>query len=419
MIHRMNAQKLPFLKLAWRNIWRNKRRAVLTVGALSFFSFFMLWMIWFSFGTHDVMLENFLRVQTGHIQIHARGFNEDMSIMKRIKDPEPILNAVSETKHVTGSGSCIKSQVLALAHGNSGGGFLLAFDPRQEKYVSNLYKSLKSGKYLSDERRGEVVIGYVLAENLNLKLGEQISLLVQAVDGSMGAQKYTVVGLVDPGTPELNNALVMMNLADAQELLVYGHSVSEILVMVDDFANVDEVTTALKKKVDTGTYEVLAWYDASALAKQSIDMAWAGFMVTMLVFGVIIILGIMNSLLMSAMERVKEFGMMMAMGIRPRQITRLMVTESMLITLVSIIIGFSLALVVSLINTQYGLNVSVFGGSQMLKQWGEADVVFFSKLNWDGFWISLGSVVIMAFVSSLYPAIHTARLKPVEAMKFE
>jgi putative ABC transport system permease protein len=415
----MSAQKLPFLKLAWRNVWRNKRRAVLTVGALSFFSFFLLWMIWFSFGGHDAMLENYLRIETGHIQIHARGFADDMSVMKRIKHPRPIIDMVAGTRHVAGCSSCIKSQVLALAHDNSGGGYLLAFDPSQGKYVSNLYKTLKSGSYLSAERNGEVVIGQALAENLKLELGEQIALLLQAVDGSMGAQKFTVVGLVDQGIPELSNSLVMMNLADAQELLGYGDSVSEILVMVDDYANVEEVAAAIKGQIDTNTYEVLGWYDASALAKQSIDMAWAGFIVMMLVIGIIIILGIMNSLLMSAMERVKEFGVMMALGIRPRQITRLMVTESMLMTLVSLFIGFALALVVSLINTRYGLNVSAFGGSEMLKQWGEADVMFFAKLNWDGFWISLGAVTIVSFVSSLYPAIRTAHLKPVQAMKFE
>jgi putative ABC transport system permease protein len=415
----MSAQRLPFFKLAWRNIWRNKRRAFLTIGGLTLLNFILLWMIWFGFGAHDGMLDNYVRILTGHIQIHAKGFNEDMSVMKRIRDPQPILEAIAGTKHVTGTSVRIKSSAMAAAKGNSAGGFLLAFDPEREKTVSNMYKSIKTGSYLSSDRRGEVVIGYQLASNLSIGIGDEIAVLVQAADGSLGAKKFKVVGLADPGIAELDNTLIMMNLADAQDLLAYGHAVNEIIVMVDDSANVPVVDKELQKKIDTNIYEVLPWYIASPELKQLIDLDWASFILMMIAVGAVAILGIMNSLLMSLFERVREFGVMMAMGIRPRQITRLVLTESMLMTLVSIVIGFTLALGAAIFNTYYGMDIRYFGSSELFAQWGMANVIFFAKINWDGFWIALGSVVGMAFLSSLYPAIHTARLKPVEAMKFD
>lgn len=415
----MAGVRLPLIGLAWRNLWRNKRRTILTVGAISLYGFLFLWYIWLSYGAQESMLDSFARILTGHIQIHAQGFSDDMSVMKRIPDPQPIIAAIEKEKHVTAYSARIKTYALAAANETSSGVFVLAIDPEREKSVSNLYKTLKEGRYLSPDARGEIVIGYVLAENLGVKVGDKLALLVQAADGSMGAGKFKVVGIADPGIAELDNTLIMMNLADAQDLLAYGDAVNEIIVMVDDSANVPVVDAELQKKIDTSVYEVLPWYTASPELKQLIDLDWASFVLMMIAVGAVAILGIMNSLLMSLFERVREFGVMMAMGIRPRQITRLVLTESMLMTLVSIVIGFALALGAGIFNSYYGMDIRYFGSSELFAQWGMANVVFYAKVNWDGFWIALGSVVGVAFLSSLYPAIHTARLRPVEAMKFD
>jgi len=411
--------RLPLIRLAWRNIWRNKRRTILTVGAISLYSFLFLWYIWLSYGAQEGMLDNFARILTGHIQIHAKGFTDDMSVMKRISDPQPFISAINEEKHVIAYSARIKTYALAAANENSSGGFVLAVDPEREKTVSNLYLALSAGRYLSPDAHNEIVVGYVLAENLGVKVGDRVALMVQAADGSMGARRFTVVGLVDPGMVELNNSLILMHLGDAQALLSYGSAVNEITVIVDDLGNVDRVWQSLRGKIDTSKYEVLTWDEVSPELVQLNDLTWAKFILLMTIFALVAALGVMNTVLMSTMERVREFGIMMAMGVRPGQVTRLILTESFMISLLSVLIGFGAATALGFITQNQGISLKVFGAPDYLAQFGLGNAVLFTKVNWDGFIISLCVIMGMGFLASLYPAIRTGRLQPIKALKFQ
>jgi putative ABC transport system permease protein len=410
--------KIPYFKLGWRNLWRNKRRTFLTLGAVTLYSWLLLWFLWFGDGAHDGMIENYVRVLTGHVQIHALGFRDDMSVMKRIREPAPIAAAIEGTDKVAAYSMRIKTYALAAAHGDSAGTFILAFDPARERGVSNMHRSLREGRFLEEGRGREVVVGYVLAENLRLKIGDEIAIMVQAADGSMGADKFKVVGLADVGISSMNNSLVMMNLADAQTLLAYGDAVNEIIVMADDSYDVGRVDRALKSKIDLDTYEVLTWAEAAPEMKQMVDLDWASFVLMMAVFAVVALLGIMNTVVMSVFERVREFGIMMAMGLKGGQLARLVVTETLLLTFVAAALGFGLAAATTYVNTIYGFDMAVFGAQESLADWGMANTLFFAKFSLKFFLIALVSVVAMALVAALYPALKAAAMKPVEAIKF-
>jgi putative ABC transport system permease protein len=412
------AAKIPYFKLAWRNLWRNKRRTLLTLGAVTLYCWLLLWFLWFGDGAHDGMIENYVRILTGHVQIHARGFRDDMSVMKRIREPASIAAAIEGTDKVAAYSFRIKTYALAAAHGDSAGAFVLAFDPRRERGVSNMHKSLREGRFLEEGRGREVVVGYVLAENLGLKIGDEIAIMVQAADGSMGADKFKVVGLADVGISSMNNSLVMMNLADAQALLAYGDAVNEIIVMADDSYDVDRVCRELKRKIDLSRYEVLSWKEAAPEMKELVELDWASFVLMMAVFAVVALLGIMNTVVMSVFERVREFGIMTAMGLKPGQLARLVVTETFLLTLVATAIGFGLAAVTTYFNTIYGFDMGVFGAQESLADWGMANTLFFAKFSVKFFVIAFVSVVGMALVASLYPALKAAAMRPVEALKF-
>ncbi|NIT35929.1 MAG: FtsX-like permease family protein [candidate division Zixibacteria bacterium] len=411
--------RIPFLKLAWRNLWRNKRRTILTLGAMTFYSWMLLWFLWFWDGAHDGMMDNYVRILTGHVQIHARGFSDDMSVMKRIREPGPIVAAIESTEKVAAYSLRVKTYALAAAHGDSAGAFVLAFDPRRERGVSYMHRLLREGRCLEARNRGEVVLGYVLAENLGLALGDQIALMVQAADGSMGADKFTVVGLADPGISAMNNSLIMMNLADAQELLAYGDAVNEIVVMAEDSYDVARVHGALEEQVDPERYEVLTWAEAAPEMKEMIELDWASFLLIMAIFTAVALLGIMNTVVMSVFERVREFGIMMALGLRPGQLARLVVTETMLMAFVAMAIGFSLAVVTTWLSTEYGFDMEPFGAQESMADWGMANTLFFAKFSLKFFVVAFASVLGMSFLATLYPALRTAAMRPVEAIKFQ
>ncbi|UCH78087.1 MAG: ABC transporter permease [Candidatus Coatesbacteria bacterium] len=411
--------RIPYLKLAWRNLWRNKRRTILTLGAMTLYSWMLLWFLWFGDGAHDGMMDNYVRILTGHVQIHARGFSDDMSVMKRIREPGPIVAAIESTEKVAAYSLRVKTYALAAAHGDSAGALILAFDPRRERGVSYMHRSLREGRFLEARNRGEVVIGYVLAENLGLAFGDQIALMVQAADGSMGADKFTVVGLADPGISAMNNSLILMNLADAQELLAYGDAVNEIVVMAEDSYDVARVHGTLEEQVDRERYEVLTWAEAAPEMEEMIELDWASFLLMMAVFTVVALLGIMNTVVMSVFERVREFGIMMALGLRPGQLARLVVTETTLMTFVAMAIGFSLAVVTTWLNTEYGFDMGVFGAQESMADWGMANTLFFAKFSLKFFVVAFASVLGMSFLATLYPALRTAAMRPVEAIKFQ
>jgi ABC-type lipoprotein release transport system permease subunit len=413
------AVRIPYLKLGWRNLWRNKRRTILTLGAMTLYSWMLLWFLWFGDGAHDGMMDNYVRILTGHVQIHARGFSDDMSVMKRIREPGPIVAAIENTERVAAYSLRVKTYALAAAHGDSAGALVLAFDPRRERDVSYLHRSLREGRFLEARTRGEVVLGYVLAENLGLALGDRIALMVQAADGSMGADKFTVVGLADPGISAMNNSLILMNLADAQELLAYGDAVNEIIVMADDSYDVARVHGDLAEQIDPETYEVLTWAEAAPEMEEMIELDWASFLLMMAVFTVVALLGIMNTVVMSVFERVREFGIMMALGLRPGQLARLVVTETTLMTFVAMAIGFSLAVVTTWLNTEYGFDMAVFGAQESMADWGMANTLFFAKFSLKFFVVAFVSVLGMSFLATLYPALRTAAMRPVEAIKFQ
>lgn len=415
----MAAVKIPYLKIAWRNLWRNKRRSVLTIAAVALCSWLLLWMMYFAYGGHDNWLENYVRILTGHIQVHAVGFADDMNVMKRIRDPEPVYDVIEGARYVRTYSPRIKTYALAAAHGNSAGAFILAFDPARERTVSNMHKSLTEGSYLTPDRNDEVVLAFALAENLGVGIGDEVAVLVQAADGSLGAEKYTVVGLCDPGISTMNNTLMMMNLAAAQELLAYGSAVNEIVVMVDDPNHVNRADKEIEGGLDPNEYEVLTWAEAAPELEQLIAWDWAGFVLTIMVFGIVAALGVMNTVLMSVFERVQEFGILMAMGMRPRQLARLVMLENVLMTLVAIAIGFTIGFVNAWVNSWYGLNLNAFNVGESLADWGMANTVMFAKINVKGFLISFAVIFGISTLAAVYPAWKTARMKPVDALKFK
>jgi putative ABC transport system permease protein len=414
----MDIAGIPYLKIAWRNLWRNKRRSVLTIAALALCSWLLLWMMYFAYGGHDNWLENYVRILTGHIQIHALGFADDMSVMKRIREPSTVYDVLEKARYVRAYSPRIKTYALAAAHGNSAGAFILAFDPDRERTVSNMYKSLKEGNYLRSGHDREVVLAFALADNLGVGIGDEVAILVQAADGSLGAEKYTVVGICDPGISTMNNTLLMMNLSAAQELLSYGKAVNEIVVMVDNPNHVNKTDKEIESKLNPDEYEVLTWGEAAPELEQLIAWDWASFVLTVMVFAIVAALGVMNTVLMSVFERVREFGILMAMGMRPGQLARLVVLENVLMTLIAIVIGFALGLVNAWVNTWYGLDLNAFNMGESLADWGMANTVMFAEINLKGFLISFAVIFGISTLASIYPAWKTARMRPVDAIKF-
>ncbi len=413
----MERTKIPYFKLAWRNVLRNKRRSILTMASIGFVAWLLLYSIIFAFGSHEGFIENYLRVLTGYVEIHAKGFQDDMSVMKRIKDPDEVTAEVEKTKNVTAYAKRIKAFCLAAANENSSGGLIIAVEPDNERTVSRMHKTVREGDYLRSGKDDEVVIGYVLAENLGIRIGDEIAIITGAADGSMGAEKYRVVGLSDPGISTLNNSLILMTLPAAQEILSYGEAVNEIVIMTDDVGYTAGITKSLRENVDTETYEVLPWYEIAPEMKQMIELDWGGFVIMIIVFIVVAALGVTNTMIMAVTERTREFGIMQALGLKPGQLALLIIAESFIITILAIIGGFILAGICIAINYRWGFDMSVFMEQESLADWGMANTVMFPKWRWHGLLTSFLTIFIPSMLASLYPAWRVGRITLQKALR--
>jgi ABC-type antimicrobial peptide transport system permease subunit len=188
--------------------------------------------------------------------------------------------------------------------------------------------------------------------------------------------------------------------------------------MVDDPNHVNGADKEIEGGLNPDEYEVLTWAEAAPELEQLIAWDWAGFVLTIMVFGIVAALGVMNTVLMSVFERVREFGILMAMGMRPQQLARLVMLENVLMTLIAIGIGFAIGFVNAWVNSWYGLDLSAFNMGESLADWGMANTVMFAKINVHGFLISFAVIFGISTLAAVYPAWKTTRMKPVDALKF-
>ena len=400
--------------MAWRNLWRNPRRTLITISSITI----GLMAIVFYFGVMDGMnaqtLENSIRGQTGHIKVYAKGYQEDPTISRRIKEPEEILKVLSNVPHIRYSLMRINSQGLVATGTKSTGAAILGVDLKKEEMVSDYKRYVREGSYYIQS--GEILIGKDLARMLKGRIGDSISLIVQAADGSIGAENYKIGGILQTGDYSMDSALVVMSLGDAKILTGLGEGVSEITVFLDSSINTEEVMESLKKRLDMGKLELVSWKELLAFLLDLQTLAEVFKYIPLVILIVVTSLGILNTILMSVTERTRELGIMMALGTRPSRIISLIMIETAIMGLTGIILGISGGMALLSYFNKKGIDFSKW--SEGLRTIPFHPTTIYPIIEPLSFYLAIGVVFVSAVVSALYPAYKAARLRPVEAMRF-
>ena len=300
------------LALAWRNLWRNRRRTLLTVFALATGIFGIIGIRTYRESTFAAMVELITTQLVGHLQIHAAGYQDDPALDVVISDPVTIEARLKDTvpqarpeRRVLGAG-------LGGGEGGSTGVLVTGVDPRALSSTSLFV--VKAGRGLSPEPRREVVLGTDLATQLGVQPGGELVLVGQSVDGGVANDRFEVVGLVDAGTEELNNAAVFLHLQDAQDFFGLGSAVHAIVVHLpggddDDIASAQQL---LRGALDLTTVEALSWSEMLPELKGTIDTKRKGQRSIDVIVFIIVGLGALNAMTMAMLERTREFGVMLA-----------------------------------------------------------------------------------------------------------
>jgi len=408
-----------FLTMAWRNVWRNRRRSALTVSVIALSLTFNILMRGIGDGFHEQMVDNSVRAHIGHLQVHRLGYHDDPGLNRTLPDPARVETAIRALPKLRGVSFRVLGDGLASTDENSAGIAIVGVNPDEESSVTTIRQAVIEGGYLDGDEERPILIGDRLATTRKASLRDKVVLLVQAADGSMGAQLFRVTGIFRSGSPDLDRNVAYMRRADAQDLFALGDRVTEAVVLLDSSAEVDasrsELGSDLSDGGDQTRVEVLTWSEVEPFLEQFIVLDDAFFYIIVAILFIVISVGILNTILMSVFERVREFGVMMALGTRPRQVVLLVVLEAIVLGAVGSAIGGTIGSLTTLYFAGAGIDLSAFAeGAASI---GITTTVVYSDLALANVVFSNLAVFVLVVVVALYPAAHAARLRPVDAIR--
>lgn len=326
-----------YLKLAWRNLWRNKRRTLITVASISFGVFFAAFMSSLQKGSFENMVENMVRFYSGYIQIQEKDFKENRSLNNSFEEDTGLDAFLDNNKSITHSTSRIESFALASIGEKSYGAMVVGIIPEKEEAISQLSKWVKKGSYLSYDSDG-VLIGKILAENLGLKLNDTIVLIGQGYHGVTAADMFPVVGILDFPLPDLNKQTVYMTIENARHYYSMPNRSTSKVIMMKNIADLEGTIADIKPELSENQ-KIYAWNEMQEELENLIEGKQASSKVIKAILFMIIGFGIWGTIIMLMAERKRELGIMIALGVRKIRVIWILIFESFFIGLLGVIAG--------------------------------------------------------------------------------
>ncbi len=403
------------LRLAWRNLWRQPRRTWLTTSAMVFSNVLLIFLISLQFGMYGMMIDNTLSLMTGHLQIQAPGYREAQKmrqVVPNVLDLAESLRAELGTDRIAARASAF---ALASSQDRTQGLQILGVEPDFEPRVSTLPGLVREGRYLDDSRAQEIVVGRVLARNLRIGIGDELTILGSGRDGSFAAAILVVAGIFESGVADLDRSIAMMPLGAFQEAFTMQAAGHQVVVSAEQLAEVPALKAELEARLPPDEDLVVHdWDTLQAGLRQMIqaDISSAFFMYAVLV--VLVAFSVLNTQLMSVLERTREFGIVLALGLRPGHLGSLVLLETALMGLMGAVLGILVGVLVTAWFSEHGLS---YPGLEELAAGFNLPGRMYPRLTpWS---VLSGPLVVFAFtvLAAVYPALRLRRLEPVEAMR--
>lgn len=402
-----------YFQLGWRNIWRNPRRTCVIMAAVVIGVWSMIFLGSLMRGIADQMVRNGIATLTGHIQIYREGYQSDPVIENSLQHPhtiESVLNHMLPPDSHWAPRVRVNSIVSNARH--SDGVTLVGIDPDREARVSFIKGAMVDGRYLEEDDRYGIVVGKALVDKFETEIGRKMVVMSQDAGGEIASRAFRIVGIFRAEMEATEKRLVFVTLPAAQNMLELNDELSEISILLKSRQEVEPVAEALRGLMPEGI-EVQTWQQllptVTAILRMYDGFIFLWFLVVFVAMG----FGIVNTTLMAVFERVREFGLLKALGMKPRSIVLEVLTESFFILLIGMAIGNSLGFLTVKTLSEHGIDLSSLSAG--LEYVGMARVVYPVLLPRD---VATANLVVFALglLVSLYPAIKAARFTPVEAM---
>jgi putative ABC transport system permease protein len=404
------------LNLAWRNIWRNKRRSLIIISAIAVGLLCGLFATAVMFGMADAYVNSTIDRDLGHIQIHSEQFEDEKLLTDTIPNTNSVITEIKKQPALKGYSSRVIIEGMAASAASSGGVRIIGIDPEQEKTVTTIFKQLVDGNYFSEDnetrRIPAIVVGSKLAGNLGLKERSKIVLSFQGLDSSIVYGAFRVTGIFRSGSTQFDRSNIFVKEEDLFSLLGSTPIYHEIVVRLNSVQDVDSAFSTLHSRLSD--LSVKHWKDLAPDLKLMDEMTGMQLTIFLGVILFALMFGITNTMLMSVMERVREFGVLMSIGMKRGRVFLMIIAETISLSLIGGISGMILASAVIAYYGNTGIDLSAFAAG--FSEWSINPVlqpylplVFY-------FTISL-MVIVTAILSAVYPAIKAIKLKPAQAIR--
>jgi len=400
--------------LAWRNLWRRPQRTLLSLVSIVIVSAILVFMLSFQIGVYDTMKESTLRILDGYAQVQPTGYADDPGLERSIARPDALARAATAIDGVTTAAPRVASFAILASGPRSYGAAVLGVDPASEPRVSTIAAMIAQGRYLKPGDDDDAIIGDVLARNLNVGVGGQVTLLGQARDGSVAADVLKVAGVYHSGVTELDRTILEMPLARAQADFDMTGRASTIALSGPSLGAVSAAVPSLAALARGQGLTVLDWGALEPAMRDAIALKYATSMLFYLTLVVVVAFIILNTLLMSVLERTREFGMLLAVGMRPGQIGAMVWLELLGLALIGCVVGVVLGVGVTLWFMRHGIDYGSLG--KVLAQFGLPSRLYPTLTPLSAL-LGPGALLIAIFAGGLAPYLRVSQLTPASAMR--
>lgn len=404
------------ISIAWRNIWRNKLRSLVVILAVTLGLFGILFMIALTNGMVVQKIDASINNELSHIQLHDTGFVQDPSLHFFIENSGDLEQEIMQTPGVKSVCSRIKAMAMASTAATGAGIMIHGIDPEKEKQVSRIHRYLVEGDYFEKETKSSpILISQKLATKLKAKLNSKIVITIQHTSGELAYGLFRVSGIYKTSNTIFDEPTVFVKKSDLIALTGFDPSnASEIAILLNDTEETSLVTGLLKTKYPG--LSIMAWNELeSFLAGLSSMMDQMAYLLLIIIL-IAMAFGIINTMMMAVLERTKEIGMLMAVGMNKRKVFSMIMLETIFLALVGTAAGILISAVTVYYTGRNGLNFSKW--AEGYESWGYSALVY-PKLFFD-FYIGMTfMVIITAIISSIYPARKALKLNPAVAIREE
>lgn len=397
--------------LAWRNLWRNHRRTLIMLAAIAIGVWAMIFMAALMRGMTDQMVRNGLQTLPGEVQLHQRDYRSDPSVVNSMAPPSAELLDVLQSAPVAGWAGRVRVPAVISSERGSRSVTLLGVDPQAEQALGFLPGDITQGRTLQGEDDRGLLIGASLARRLETGLGKRVVVMSQDPDNDVVERGARIVGIYHGRLQGNEDRFVYAGRAVVQELLGIGQQISEIAVTGNDYRRVDEWYPTVAAAAGSGL-ETLAWTELDPFLGSMLAVQDGFTLVFMVVVFFALSFGLVNTLVMAVFERVREIGLMQALGMRPSTILYQVLLESVMLLALGLLLGNVLALL-SVVPIRDGLDLSAV--AQGFEMMGVSSTLY-PSLQWRDLLTANTVVIVLGILTSLLPAWRASQYRPVEAI---